>query len=72
MLCNVHPEMEAYVLVLTNPYYAVTDEEGSFRIEGVPAGTYDIRVWNKRLKADTREVIVGEGEETEITVALKR
>jgi plastocyanin len=72
MLCNVHPEMEAYVVVLENPYYGITDEEGSFRIEGVPAGTYQMRAWNKRLKADSQEITVGDEDTVEVALALKR
>lgn len=45
ILCNVHPEMEAYVLVLQNPYVARPDSEGKFRIAGVPAGEYVVKAW---------------------------
>lgn len=58
MLCNVHPEMEAYVLVLQNPYYAVSTKEGKYMIKGVPAGKYSLRIWHERLKGDTKEVTV--------------
>ena len=45
ILCNVHPEMEAYVLVLQNPYFARLDSAGSFRIANVPSGEYVIKAW---------------------------
>lgn len=45
ILCNVHPEMEAYVLVLENPYFARPDGNGHFRIAEVPAGEYVIKAW---------------------------
>ncbi|MFQ5662642.1 MAG: hypothetical protein ACE5HL_02275 [Terriglobia bacterium] len=45
ILCNVHPEMEAYVLVLENPYFARPDSNGQFRIADVPAGEYVIKTW---------------------------
>lgn len=72
LLCNVHPEMEAYVLVLTNPYYSITDEEGAFRIDGVPAGTYDVRVWHERLNGEPQKVTVGEEDTIEVAFPLKR
>jgi len=45
ILCNVHPEMEAHVLVLQNPYFARPDSTGKFQITGVPAGDYVITAW---------------------------
>ncbi len=45
ILCNVHPEMEAYILVLQNPYFARPDGAGKFRIAGVPAGQYVVKAW---------------------------
>jgi hypothetical protein len=49
-LCNVHPEMEAYIVVLQNPYFAVTDAEGKYAIKGVPAGKYTLKLWQEKLK----------------------
>ena len=57
ILCNVHPEMEAYILVLDNPYYAKPAEDGSFTIADVPAGTYTIRAWY-RGKTKKKQVTV--------------
>ncbi|MFQ6673348.1 MAG: carboxypeptidase regulatory-like domain-containing protein [Fidelibacterota bacterium] len=48
VLCNVHPEMEAYVVVLETPYFAVTDEKGNYLIENVPEGTYTLKVWSEK------------------------
>lgn len=45
LLCNVHPEMEAYVLVLQNPFFAQPDSAGRFRIANVPAGEYVVTAW---------------------------
>lgn len=45
LLCNVHPEMEAYVLVLQNPYFARLDGGGKFRIADVPPGDYVLMAW---------------------------
>lgn len=45
ILCNVHPEMEGYVLVLQNPYFAQLDASGKFRIAGVPPGDYVVKAW---------------------------
>jgi plastocyanin len=58
MLCKIHPEMVAYVLAIETPYFAVTDAEGKYTISGVPDHTYQVSVWQERLKKQTRQVIV--------------
>jgi plastocyanin len=45
ILCNVHPEMEAYILVLQNPYFVQPDATGKYRIANVPAGDYVLVAW---------------------------
>lgn len=45
VLCNVHPEMEAYILVLQNPFFTQLDGSGKFRIAGVPPGDYAVTAW---------------------------
>ncbi len=57
ILCNVHPEMEAYILVLQNPYFAQLDANGKFRIAGVPPGDYVVKAWY-RGKAKQQSVKV--------------
>jgi plastocyanin len=72
LLCNVHPEMEAFILVLQNPYFAVTDKEGSFTIPDVPAGKYTINVWHEKLKAESCEATVPKEGSVEVSFALAR
>ena len=40
ILCNVHPEMSAYLVVVPTPYFATSDQGGSYKIENVPDGSY--------------------------------
>jgi plastocyanin len=58
LLCNVHPEMEGYVLALPTPYFAVTDASGAYTIENVPDGDYTLKVWHPKLKGQSRAVKV--------------
>ena len=60
LLCNVHPEMEAYVLVLETPYFAVSNKEGSYVIKNVPAGKYTLKVWHEKLKEQSIEITIPE------------
>jgi plastocyanin len=49
IFCNIHSNMSAFIWVVENPYFAVTDRDGRFRIAGVPAGAHGLRVWHERL-----------------------
>jgi plastocyanin len=49
-LCSIHPEMEAFVVVLANPYFAVVDKDGKFTIADVPDGHYVLKAFSKKLK----------------------
>ena len=60
LLCNVHPEMEGYVVVLETPYFAVSDKDGSYTIKDVPAGKYTLKVWHEKLKGQPVVVEVPE------------
>ncbi len=58
LLCNVHAEMSAYVVVVETPYFAVTAKDGSYTIKNVPPGKYTLRTWHERLKSQTKEIEV--------------
>ena len=62
LLCNVHPEMAAYVIVSPTPYFAITDKSGAYKIENVPDGSYTVTAWNEGAKNQSKPVTVsGEG-----------
>jgi hypothetical protein len=58
LLCNVHPEMEAFVVVVPTPYVAVTDKSGAYVIENIPDGDYTVKVWHQKLKETSRQLTV--------------
>lgn len=47
--CDVHAWMNAYWLILDHPYAAVTDKDGKFKIEHLPEGDHEFRVWHERV-----------------------
>lgn len=57
-VCKLHPEMLAYVFVGQNRAAAQVDDKGGFTISGVPAGTYELEIWNPKLKAASQKVVV--------------
>ncbi|MDA2933034.1 carboxypeptidase regulatory-like domain-containing protein [Acidobacteria bacterium AH-259-D05] len=72
LLCNVHQEMSAYVVVLTNPYFARTGRRGKFVIENVPPGTYTIKTWHEKLKPAKETVQVSPGATVRVDFNLRR
>ena len=58
VFCSIHKDMNCIVLVLENSYFASTDENGNYKITGVPPGKYKLKAWHERLPADEREIIV--------------
>jgi hypothetical protein len=58
--CSEHSFARAYIAVFDHPYFAVTDEKGAFKIDGLPAGTYNVKVWQERLmKPVDQRVVIG-------------
>lgn len=72
LLCNVHAEMSAYVLVLENPYFSVTGKDGVFKIENVPPGTYKVSAWHEKLRTVTKDVTVEAGKTANVDYNLKK
>jgi plastocyanin len=51
VLCDAHPHMSGWLVVHDSPYVAVTDDQGAFRIDGVPPGTWKITMWHEGFRA---------------------
>lgn len=60
VFCSIHSRMSCVILVLENPYFAVSDSRGRFTITNVPPGHYTLVAWQERLPIDTREIVVPE------------
>lgn len=70
VFCSIHKDMNCVVLVLENPYFASTDENGNYKIPGVPPGTYKLKAWHERLPADEREITVPTNGEVKVDFVL--
>ena len=62
--CDTHTWMKSYIWVFKHPFYAVTDEKGTFMLENVPVGSHTIRVWHEILGEQTATIVVTAGKET--------
>jgi plastocyanin len=72
ILCNVHPEMEAYVVTVGTPYFSVSEKDGSYTLKNVPAGKYTLQVWHEKLKGSPVTVEVPEKGEVTANFQLKK
>lgn len=72
LLCNVHAEMSAYVIVLQNPYFTTTGPDGKFSIKNIPPGTYTIKTWHEKLKAQEKKITISKGKSSIVNLALTR
>jgi plastocyanin len=69
VLCNVHPEMAGYIIVSPTPYFAETDDSGSYKIKDVPDGGYTLTVWHEGAKNQSKPVTVSGGAKADFTIS---
>jgi plastocyanin len=69
LLCNVHPEMSAYIVVVPTPYFAVTDKSGEFKIENVPDGSYTVAAWHEGAKNQSKPITVSGDTKADFTLS---
>ena len=71
-LCLLHQEMSAYIVVLPNPYFAVSDASGQYTIKDVPPGSYTLAVWHEgKLTAKAQAITVAAGKATSADFTLQ-
>jgi plastocyanin len=58
ILCNIHADMVAYVVVVPTPYFALTGNDGTFTIKNVPPGAYTLKTWSEDGKPTTQTITV--------------
>jgi plastocyanin len=84
--CDVHAEMAAYIMVLKNPYFAITDDQGRFEIpnskyleqngiqgiKDLPPGKYVLKIWHEKLKTQKQIVTIPENGAVSIEITATR
>jgi plastocyanin len=69
ILCNVHPEMSAYLVVVPTPYFATSDQAGNYKIENVPDGSYTVVAWHEGVKNQSKPVTVSGDTKADFTLS---
>jgi plastocyanin len=73
VFCDIHSHMSAFILVFAHRHFAVSDDEGRYRLDNVPPGQYNVIAWNESTPSDSRRVIVPEtGGDVEANFVLGR
>jgi plastocyanin len=69
--CNIHSWMHAFIGVLDHPYFAVTNDDGTFEIKNLPPGTYTLAVWTQTLGTQERQITVAPQGKAEANFTFK-
>jgi len=73
ILCNAHPNMEAFIVVTQQPFFSNADKGGNYRMDGVPLGKYRIQVWHPQLgTTETGVELVRAGQVLDVNFDLKK
>jgi plastocyanin len=69
--CNIHPWMKAYIGVVSHPFFAVTGDDGTYTIKGLPAGTYTLEVIHEKYKTVDVQVTVAPKDSKTVDLTYK-
>jgi plastocyanin len=61
VFCDIHSHMNAYILVFSHPFFTLTDQEGRYRIDNIPPGSYNVVAWNEGTASEAKPVVVADG-----------
>ena len=71
VFCEIHSHMSAFILVFSHPFYAMTDADGRYRLDNVPAGNYAVVAWNEGVSSEPSPVAVPDGGVAELDLVLR-
>ena len=71
VFCEIHSHMNAFILVFSHPFFAVSDTEGRYQIDNVPPGRYNLIAWNEGVASDPKPVDVPDGGATELDFTIR-
>jgi plastocyanin len=68
--CNIHPQMVGFLLVVDTAFAAVTDRDGGFRFDGVPAGSWTLKAWHEEGAETSMPLVVPSPDDAPLTVSI--
>jgi plastocyanin len=71
VFCEIHSHMNAFILVFSHRYFAMTDTDGRYHIDNVPAGTYSLVAWNEGTASEPKPVTVQDGGISDLDFVLR-
>ena len=71
VFCDIHSHMNAFILVFSHPFFALTDNEGRYRIDNVPPGIYNVIAWNEGDTSEPRQAVVPDGAAAELDFSIR-
>ena len=71
VFCDIHSHMNAFILVFSHPFFAVTDTDGRYRIDSVPPGNYSVIAWNEGVSSESRAATVPDGGVAELDFTVR-
>jgi plastocyanin len=66
VFCDIHSHMSAFILVFNHRYFATTEQDGRYRIDRIPPGTYTVVAWHDGAMRDSRSVTIPESGSVEL------
>ena len=69
--CDVHGWMGAEIQVFDHPFFAVTGDDGTFKIQDLPPGNYKIKAWHERYGEIEQDLVVQQGKPATVDFVFK-
>lgn len=70
VICDLHPWMHAWIGSVSHPFFAVTDRRGTFALDGLPDGTFELELWHPTLGKQSASLTVKDGRAPELTITF--